>query len=107
MAEFTIPGDLDCAQVSALHDDIFAAVEAWHERTGIEKRARVMIAALLIDACGIMQDAPDEMRAAIAEEAVHFIMTNSGADARDVFDAHRKRHEEAHALAWAPPQGRA
>lgn len=107
MSEFTIAGDLDRAHVTALHDDIFEAVEGWFNRTGVEKHARVMIAALLIDACGIMQDAPEELRAAIAEEAMHFIMTNSGADARAVFEVHRKRHDEAHALAGAQTMGSA
>lgn len=107
MSEFIIAADLDSTHVSALHDDIFEAVEGWFKRTGAEKHPRVMIAALLIDACGIMQDAPVELRAAIAEEAIHFIMTNSGADARAVYEVHRKRHDEMHGLAGAVPQGSA
>lgn len=106
MSEFTIANDLDGELVVALHSEIVDAIDNFFERKGIAPHARAIIASLLMDVCDITQGAPDEPRADIAEEAVHFIMTNSGTDAKKVFEAHRERTAH-HSLALAEPKGRA
>lgn len=84
-----IAPDLDAEHVLQLAAAFVTASDEWHDKTGKPRLAREMAEATLCNLCDILQGAPDTAtRAAMAAQAIAFIVRNSGADPADVRLAH-------------------
>lgn len=92
--EMLISADIDADHVRQLAAVFVTASDEWHDKSGKPKLAREMAEATLVNLCDILQGAPDApTRAAMANQAIAFIIRNCGASPAEVFAAHRAEME--------------
>lgn len=85
----SISADVDGEHVVHLAAAFVHANDEWHDKSGKPRLARELMEALLCNVCDVLQGAPDtRIRAAMAAQAIAFIVRHSGADPADVRMAH-------------------